>query len=132
MLVGRRPATKKRFPGALEFGCGQLKLGDSFSDCLQRAYRDDFGADLGFPANLVPVRTYEIQDTTERRVIPGIIFIAEVKNSDQVERCFSHEKHSQVLWVGPGDFDASSEACVPDFTVTLAEAFEAWKKWKSQ
>jgi len=130
-LVGRRPETKRRFPGSLEFGCGQLRLGESFCDCLKRAYRDDFGADLLLPSNPVPVGTFEIQDAAERRVIPGIIFVAEVQNSEEVEKHFSHEKHSQLLWIRQGEFDASAESCVPDFPVTLESAFRAWKASKS-
>lgn len=92
-LAARRPGSKKRFPSAFEFGCGQLRLGDSFSDCLRRAYTDDFGAKLKVVDNPHPIGTFIIEDQEEHRKIPGIIFVAEIENPEQV---VSHEKHSEM------------------------------------
>ena len=55
ILAARRPATKRRYPSCLEFGCGQLRLDESFGDCLRRAYRDDFGVNLTLPERPIPI-----------------------------------------------------------------------------
>jgi len=104
ILAAKRPSTKRRFPNCLEFGCGQLRLGESFSDCLRRAYKDDFGVDLILPEPLMPISIYEIRDADEHRVIPGIIFIADIANDADVAKRFSQQKHSEIVWLDPGAF----------------------------
>ena len=132
VLAARRPTTKRRFPDALEFGCGQLRLGESFNDCLRRAYKDDFGVDLKLRDHAVPVRTFAIHDEDEEREIPGIIFIAEILDMEIVMRNFSREKHSEVLWINPDNFKYSDHVCVPDFEVTLRAAVEIWGKLNAE
>jgi hypothetical protein len=97
ILAARRPETKRRFPNCLEFGCGQLRLDESFRECLRRAYQDDFGVNLTLPDPLVTVGTYEIRDQEERRVIPGIIFVADIADEGEVAMKYSREKHSEIL-----------------------------------
>lgn len=132
VLAARRPPTKRRFPNALEFGCGQLKLGESFSACLIRAYKDDFGVNLKFGERAIPIATFEIHDSEEKRVIPGIIFIAEITNPEVVEHNFSRKKHGEIVWINPEKFDLSNDNCVPDFEATLKTAFERWKVLKQK
>lgn len=132
ILVGRRPSTKRRYPSCLEFGCGQLRLGESFGDCLKRAYKDDFGIDLILSAPLVPIRTFEINDKEEHRIIPGIIFFAEIDDPESVKGNFSKEKHSEVLWINPAEVSSFQQKCVPDFEVTISEALAAWHKDKAR
>jgi hypothetical protein len=72
--------------------------------------------------------TFEIQDSAEHRVIPGIIFVAEVKNSADLEGQFSREKHTEVLWIDPASFYSSGEQCVPNFSRTLEKAAMAWRQ----
>jgi hypothetical protein len=124
LLAAKRPATKRRYPNCLEFGCGQLSLGETFSDCLKRAYKDDFGVDLILPDSPVPINIYEIRDEQERRVIPGIIFFAEIANVDEVAQKFSRLKHSEIMWLDPVSFRADQHQCVPNFEATIQKAFE--------
>lgn len=126
VLVGRRPSTKKRYANCWEFGCGQLQLGDTFSDCLAESYREDFGADLEVPAHPIPVATFSIDDPSERRSIPGIIFVAGIKNPDEVEGRFLKEKHSEIKWVDPNNLGLSPEECVPDLAETIRKAHSVW------
>ena len=125
ILVARRPATKRRFPSCLEFGCGQLRLDESFPECLRRAYKDDFGVNLMLPDPLVPVGTYEIRDDEEHRVIPGIIFIADIADEGEVATKYSREKHSEILWFDPVEFRAEQVQCVPNFEATVRAAIAA-------
>lgn len=124
-LIARREASKRRFPEHWEFGCGQLSAFETFEECLRRAYREDFGAELRFDGPPVPVKTYTIGDADEGRVIPGIIFVAEVTNPDEVRP----RKHSAVDWIDPGKPDAVvGGKCVPDLADTLASAYRAWRR----
>jgi hypothetical protein len=122
VLAAKRPVTKRRFPNCFEFGCGQLRLGESFGDCLRRAYKDDFGVELAMSHPLAPVGTFEIQDTDENRIIPGLIFLAEIRDPSVVEANFSREKHSEIIWLNPATQDPAPETCVPDFRATIEKA----------
>ena len=127
-LIAKRPATKKRYPGAYEFGCGQLELGESFADALKKAYHTDFGVDLIVDEAPIPIRSFTIEDKAEHRRIPGIIFVASVKNPDDVERLCLKEKHSDLRWIDPETFkEDGSSVYVPDFKETLQAAWITWK-----
>ncbi len=130
ILAARRPATKRRFPSCLEFGCGQLRLDESFTDCLRRAYKDDFGVDLMLADPPVPVGTYQIGDDDEHRIIPGIIFIADVQDEGRVASNFSREKHSEILWIDPIQSPPDAQQCVPNFEITIRTAVEARSRLK--
>ena len=122
ILAARRPPTKRRFPNCFEFGCGQLRLGESFADCLRRAYNDDFGVDLILAEALTPVSTFEIRDRDERRVIPGLIFLAEIKDTAPVGANFSREKHTEIAWLNPESLRLEPGDCVPGFKSTIQKA----------
>jgi len=131
VLIGKRPNTKRRLSGAFEFGCGQLRLGESFRDCLRRAYKQDFGADLEFDGDPIPVRTFTLSDASEQREIPGIIFVAEVQNPDAVQAAFLKAKHSEIRWIDPASFTpGDGTQYVPGFEQSLKLAHTAWLLWK--
>lgn len=125
VLIAKRPEGKSRFPNAWEFGCGQLRFRESFADCLKRAYFDDFGVDLDIPKPIVPIDTFEIDDQTQRRLIPGIIFIAEAPHAPELPLRIAHAKHSEVRWIAPENFNTSGLVCVPNFSETLKRAVAA-------
>ena len=127
VLTAKRPSTKRRFPDHFEFGCGQLRLGETFGQCLRRAYRDDFGIELKVLDDPIPISTFIIHDADESRKIPGITFIAEVIDPSMVEAKFSREKHSKIRWVDPARFAARGAKYVPDFKETLLRASAARK-----
>ncbi len=130
VLVAKRPDSKRRFSGKYEFGCGQLRFGESFKDCILRAYKDDFGVLIDFPPKLIPVDCFTINDLEESREIPGIIFFAIVNNPAEVEGKFSREKHSEVIWIDPTCPQLSESACVPGFLDTLDRAQKAFAEWQ--
>lgn len=131
VLIGKRPESKRRFPGKWEFGCGQLKQSQDFKDCLKQSYLEDFGALLEFYEELTPVSSYTIDDKKEHRKIPGIIFIARVINADEIRRTFSKEVHSEIDWFDPSKLDAINEdEFVNDFKTTVLKAVSAWEKIK--
>lgn len=131
VLLGKRPASKRRFPGIWEFGCGQLKKSQTFEECLEESYKEDFFAELDFFTELVPVSTYLIEDKLEGRKIPGIMFIAQVKNPEEVESNYSKVNHSAIDWFDPKDIDSVCEDDYVDgFKDTIKKAFAAWQKIK--
>ncbi len=118
-LIAKRPRTKSVYPGAWEFGCGQLEPFDTFADCLRRAYLEDFDLEIEVPNAPVPVGTYLVDRGKGARAIPGIVFIAEVRQYDNA----ANRKHEQIQWVDPDDPGTPiGEPTVPDLRDTLRRA----------
>lgn len=131
ILIAKRPLDKRRFPGIWEFGCGQLKKSQDFTECLVESYREDFGAELDFYSKLTPISTYIMEDTLEGRKIPGIIFIAKVLNQDFIEKNFSKTTHSEIKWFDPAELENIDEsAYVTDFEDTVKKAINAYESLK--
>ena len=125
ILLGKRPATKKVLAGAWEFGCSQLRFGQDFGECLAEAYLGDFGAELGrvWPD---PVRTYVVEKG--ERVIPGLMFVAEVVNPGEIEQAFDRRKHTEIKWFDPGELEGIDPAAyVPDFQDSVRAAVALYR-----
>jgi ADP-ribose pyrophosphatase YjhB (NUDIX family) len=121
ILIARRLPDKRRFPSKWEFGCGQLRVSETFQECLQRSYKEDFGAELSFGNRLQPITTYFIDEQDERRKIPGAIFLAFVNNPEQVKAL----RHSEIDWLNLNSIDSlSDDDCVPDLKDTIHRAIK--------
>lgn len=121
ILIARRLDNKRRFPGKWEFGCGQLRVSETFEESLARSYKEDFAAELSFGTRLQPVTTYFIDEQDEQRKIPGAIFLARVNNPDHVKAL----RHSAIEWVDPATVDSlSDDDCVPNFKDTVHRAIK--------
>jgi hypothetical protein len=83
---------------------------------------------LILPHPLEPIGTYEISDEEEHRVIPGIIFIADIADEGDVIHNYSHQKHTEIIWLDPGKFHLEQHQCVPNFGATIARAVEARRR----
>lgn len=123
ILIAKRPSDKRRLPNIWEFGCGQLKKSQDFIECLSESYKEDFGADLDFQSELIPISTYVMEDKLEGRKIPGIIFIAKVLNPENVLDDYSRTNHSEVAWFDPTEILSIDESkYVNDFKDTVHKA----------
>jgi 8-oxo-dGTP pyrophosphatase MutT (NUDIX family) len=119
-LIAKRRKTKRLFPGYWEFGCGQLKVGQSFEECLVQAYWDDFDAKLD-RASLRPLSTFMIDGTPK---IPGIIFTGRVSNSQSIKA----KKHSELRWITPNELpNYADDLCVPEFNATVLASHALFK-----
>lgn len=119
VLVAKRPADKRRYPGLWEFGCGQLAEGESFAQCLQRNYKADFGLEIEFIGEPWPIQSYSIDDHDQKRVIPGIVFVAFTHGEVEAKPT----KHTEIDWIDPSGFRSEDEVkYVPAVRERLARA----------
>lgn len=125
LLLARRPQHKDKLKGKWEFGCGQLKVNQSFKECIKENYKSDLSADLYLGDDLVFVTTYIVN--SKDRKIPGILFLGLVLNPDEVEVHFDKTKHDEVKWVNM-DYLSSmgDDEGVPDYKKS---AKIAWGKY---
>ncbi|MYL39055.1 NUDIX domain-containing protein [Halobacillus litoralis] len=109
VLVGKRPADKK-LGGLWEFGCGQIKLDQSFTTCLIESYKEDFGADISVISknnNPIPVATYDF--SKDDRTIPGILFAGIIDNTDDIQQKFNKNKHSEIKFIDPENLETLND-----------------------
>ncbi len=107
-----------------EFGCGQLAAFETFEECLQRTYKEDFNADLKFNNPIVTITTYTLGGDGEKRAVSGIIFLANINSPDQVVAL----RHAKIEWIDPlNPGDLASGNCAPDFTATMQKARKIWE-----
>lgn len=122
VLVAKRQADKRRYPGVWEFGCGQLAEGETFEQCLRRHYKADFGIELDFHGEPRPVKSYVIPGDATHPAIPGVIFVATVLNSSEAKP----KKHAEIDWVDPHKAtDDRDRKYVPDAGLLLRLALHA-------
>lgn len=131
ILIAKRPKDKRRYPDIWEFGCGQLKKSQDFTECLIESYKEDFGANLDFHSRLTPISTYLMEDDLEGRKIPGIIFIATILNPDDLEEKYSRAIHSAIDWFNPENLGSIEESLyINDFKDTVIKAKRAYDSIK--
>lgn len=128
LLVAKRNSDKKRLSNKWEFGCGQLRINESISDCLIRSYKSDFDILVGFYGNNpMPISCYTFKIEEENRTIPGIMFIAKVINKETA----TPNSHQEIKWISRKELDSfSPEDCVPNFHNSAQLAFAINKNFK--
>ena len=126
ILISRRPQ-KDDFPEKWEFGCSQLHLGQNFVDAMKEGYEKDFGLELTFcEENPMSIAQYTLTKTKENnRIVPGLIFVANVSESQLKEKNFDSTKHTEFRWISKEEASSiKNEECVPDFHNAIALALE--------
>lgn len=121
LLVAKRNSDKKRLANKWEFGCGQLKINESISECLARSYKSDFNISLDFfGENPVPISCYTFKIEEENRTIPGIMFIAKVTSKEAI----IVNSHQEIDWISKDKLSSfSPDDCVPNFHNSANLAF---------
>jgi 8-oxo-dGTP pyrophosphatase MutT (NUDIX family) len=127
ILAGKRSAIKRRLPGLWEFGCGQLRINETFEDCIKRCYKEEFGISVSVVNPATPIATFYMRDVEEKRVIPGIIFLARCDDPERLRP--NKSSHSEVQWFSREEISGvSADQKVPDFDRNTDDALAAWSK----
>ena len=125
-LAAKRSPGKKRYPGMWEFGCGQLKVGQSWATCLKEAYQGDFK--LQIHPHDEPFKVYEIPYEEEDFVEVGVMFTAEVPPQEKLDDVTS-PKHQEIAWIDPQQLAKILPGeCVPDFHATANLASQLYQQ----
>jgi isopentenyldiphosphate isomerase len=129
MLIAKRRADKKRLAGLWEFGCGQLRINQTFKECLIENYLKDFNAKLNFPnSNLIAINTYNFTIKEENRVVPGILFLALIENPEEV----TNNNHDAIRWIKEDELSTINEnECVENFHWSAKLAFDQFNNIQS-
>lgn len=100
-LAARRSSEKRFLPNVWEFGCGQLRLNQSFDSILSESYLQDFNIEID-KTTLKVISYYTI--TKPESVIPGIIFATKVRSIDTLK--YSSGKHQDARFLELSEIDA--------------------------
>lgn len=115
ILIGKRPKDKL-FPECWEFGCSQLSMHQDIKNSLISGYKDDFGLNIDFPdGEPVPIGIYSFENK-EKRIVPGVIFLATAITSPPSGDKVTLGKHTEAKWASVTEINQIPvNACVSGF-----------------
>lgn len=124
VLIAKRSKDKKIAPDTWEFGCGQLRIDQTFYECLFSTYKNDFNVNINKLSD-VPVNTFVIEKS---RKIPGLIFYCEI-DEDSNSALNKKNKYQEVIFIDPNDIsNIRYDNLVNDFENSLNLALEYREK----
>lgn len=119
IIIFKRGKDKSYYPDSWEFGCGKVSENETWSECLNKSYKNFFNIELRLDEHLVPIKTYSIHK--ENYIVSGVIFLVEVEEFSSILL----KKHQDYKITSPEMIlkEIVLDKCVPDFkeTVILAE-----------
>lgn len=123
ILVARRAANRKLFPGLLE-GCGgQLAHSESFEQGVQRHFQKELDLKVQVLSDIHCF--YRISEPNEP-FIPGIRFLCKAK---EIPPVLTSPRHSEVRWVSEAEFKKiRDEEFVPGLKKEALALIQQWKK----
>lgn len=124
ILIAKRASSKRRFPNKWEFGCVQLRSNRKIEDDIIEGYKMDFGIEFSEPIDIIPFLTYYFHDE-DGRIIPGIRFIAPIKNAQEDQINLVPNQHSDAKFISKDHVDSLGDNdCVEGFKYAILKAFE--------
>jgi isopentenyldiphosphate isomerase len=129
IFLARRHKDKKNFSEKWEFGCAQLSISETFKSCLDNYYSKEFGFNIEFKDNLpIPIKVYDFVSSKDGRTIPGVIFVAFVKDYSNLK--IDTTQHSEYTWFAPSEIpNISIDDYIDGFQDTVSIAKEFYDKW---
>jgi|GEM_PF-3278443 len=125
MLAKRHPR-KRILPDTWEYGCAQLRPGDTLKSAVIRDYQLDFGIKVDFSKweDPVPIATYAIG--TAPNQVSGVIVVAECDGPEHIK--VTENKHTEARWFDPTKLpDKAGENVVPHMDSQVEQAVNVWK-----
>ena len=119
ILIGKRAANRKIFPGLWECGGGQVRRNQTFKEAVIAQMRDEFGLDVEV---LFSLDDYHIE--TEGKIIPGIRFVCRPKPGQAVR--IDNVEIVEFHWVPPKEL--GSYDTIPGVAEDIHRAFDMHAK----
>lgn len=96
ILLAKRSATKKVLPSKWDFGCAQLHVEETISECLQRDYNEDFNINIeaSDDTQVYPISIYNFKNA-QNRIIPGLISVIKANGSIELN---GNSGYSEARW----------------------------------
>lgn len=140
ILIAKRSNSRERYKGQWEFGCAKAVIDKSIAEKLKEEYKQDFDINiepiLDLKRNLqepIPIALYYVKhnNDSENKRDKGIITLARITDDYDPTAFKGTEKHEKVRWITESEMSNLQELieeAVPDFEMTLKEAFERIKQ----
>jgi len=125
MLAKRHPG-KRILPDTWEYGCAQLRPGDTLKSAVIRDYEEDFCIKVDFSKweEPVPIATYAIGAVPNQ--VSGIIVVAECDGPEEIK--VTENRHTEARWFDPTKLpDKTVEKVVPHLESQVGQAVKVWR-----
>lgn len=100
LMFKRLDSNDVRFEGCWDFGCAKVISGWTFKETLEREYKNFANLEIEVKN---PFRDYDFEDKETGVIIPGIRYIAKVKNESEI--CIKNKnKYVEYKWVNLQEF----------------------------
>lgn len=119
ILCAKRSMEKRRFKGYWEFGCGQLRMGETIERCVIRTCLEDFNVEIDESKPIEALGLFSF-GKEERRTIPGVLVLVFCANKGKEK--FYENRHSELRWAAIDDDLSSFVPHVSDFKDTIDKA----------
>ncbi len=141
ILVAKRADGRQKHKGAWEFGCAKAVIDKSIAQKIKDEYLQDFHIEIEPILDEmreikepVPIALYQIAHSSraseEEKMDKGIITLARIVGDFDPKDFKPNEKHQEVRWITQAelpDIEKDFPSKVPDFELTLRQAFEKIK-----
>ncbi len=102
VLIAKRSAKRKLYPGFWECGGGQMNIRENFEEAVKRQLAEELGVIVEV---ICPVGTYEIPVKTEQKKIPGLRFVCKVVGFVGRKPIADRREFTECKWIPIRDVD---------------------------
>lgn len=81
VIMFRRDSNAAWFPDKWDFGCCQIRCGQSFKENLEKDYKEKYNIDIEI---LDPIKEYYFENDSHK-IIPGVRFVAQIKDYSNID-----------------------------------------------
>lgn len=125
ILFFKRKDDTTLYKGKWDFGCCEIKSGQSFKENLEKDYKNKFGISINV---LDPIKEYSFIDNN-KKTIPGIRFIAKVIDRNNIYINSDEYEKGSIKWIKIDEFEQCKEEEQEDF-INYKEFLEVIKSIK--
>jgi 8-oxo-dGTP pyrophosphatase MutT (NUDIX family) len=120
ILIGKRAANRKIYPGLWECGGGQVRKGQTFQDAVKAQMKDEFGLEADV---LFPLGDYAIE--TEGKLIPGMRYVCRPRAGQTIR--LNPVELVDYKWVTLADLPAHDT--IPGLAADIQQAYEWFNRF---
>lgn len=128
VMIMHRGTQHNTNPEKWEFGCAKLSSDKTLAKSMEDYYKETYGLEIELIIDKnrqekqpIPIAVYELED--QNNIKKGVIFVAKVVNSINVQDFRAEKSHDSIEWIGQEDISKYKDNAIMDFENTLNRVF---------